>query len=49
MPWHDWQFWLVTIAAALSGWRLARMLISRPRLRAVKGKRAALTIEGRPA
>ena len=29
MPWHDWQFWLVTLAAAYGLWALVRQLVPR--------------------
>jgi hypothetical protein len=49
MPWHDWQFWLVTAMAAISaGWVLRTVRrLSRPS--AKRPKRARLTIEGRSA
>lgn len=41
MPWGDWQFWCVTIAALLAAAALIRVLIPRRRTR----QRTALTIE----
>jgi hypothetical protein len=41
MPWVDWQFWVVTLAAVASVWMLARVLIPRRR-----GKRTELTVGG---
>jgi hypothetical protein len=41
MPWGDWQFWLVTAAAALATGALIRVLIPRRKTR----RRATLTIE----
>jgi hypothetical protein len=41
MPWGDWQFWCVTIAAVLSVAALIRVLIPRRRTR----QRTTLTIE----
>lgn len=29
MPWHDWQFWVVTAAAVLSLWTLLRPFLKR--------------------
>tara|TARA_R110000782_G_scaffold101029_9_gene187504 strand:- start:851 stop:1006 length:156 start_codon:yes stop_codon:yes gene_type:complete len=39
MPWGDWQFWVVTLAAVGGLWALARALMPRKR-----PKRTALTI-----
>ncbi len=41
MPWGDWQFWLVTLAAAAAVCMLVRVLIPRKR-----GKRTELTVGG---
>jgi hypothetical protein len=27
MPWHDWQFWLVTALAAFGSWRMVRLIV----------------------
>lgn len=43
MPFGDWQFWLVTLAAAGALWMLVRVLIPRK-----QGKRTGLTIGGAP-
>ncbi len=50
-PVHDWQFWVVTTAAALAvGWILWGVLpigaLKRRRARKRQQKRASLTIEG---
>lgn len=41
MPWGDWQFWVVTLAAVVAVWMLFRVLIPPKR-----GKRTELTIGG---
>ena len=41
MPFGDWQFWLVTLAAVGAVWMLVRVLIPRKR-----GKRTELTVGG---
>jgi hypothetical protein len=41
MPWGDWQFWLVTAAAAVALGALFRVLIPRRKTR----QRTRLTIE----
>ncbi len=41
MPWGDWQFWLVSIAAVLAVGALIRVLLPRRKT----GKRATLTID----
>ena len=41
MPWGDWQFWLVTLAAIAAAWTLWRALVPRKR-----GKRTELTVGG---
>lgn len=41
MPWGDWQFWLVTLAATLAVGALIRVIVPRRRSR----QRAELTIE----
>jgi hypothetical protein len=48
MPWHDWQFWFVTAAAALAAWWVLRTIIRPSRPSPKRQKRAKLTIEGRP-
>lgn len=42
MPWGDWQFWIVTIAAIVSVTLAARTLI--PRKSRSQTKRTALTV-----
>ncbi len=27
MPWHDWQFWVVTVAASWGAWTLLRQMV----------------------
>ena len=60
MPWNDWQFWIVTLAALLAVFAVARPLLpARGRRRAcpgcgpepdrAAGRRATLTIGGQPA
>lgn len=43
MPWGDWQFWVVTLIAALGLYALVRVVL--PKRKATK--RTTLTIEGR--
>ncbi len=43
MPWGDWQFWVVTLIAALGLYALVRVI--KPKRRSKK--RTSLTIEGR--
>lgn len=45
MPWGDWQFWVVTIAAVVGVAALVRVLLP-ARKKAVK---TSLTIGGEPA
>ncbi len=45
MPWADWQFWVVTLAAVGGMWLLARVLVPRRRHRP---KRTTLTVSARP-
>jgi hypothetical protein len=45
MPWGDWQFWVVTLAAIAGLYTIARILIPK---RKTKFK-ATLTIGGEPA
>lgn len=48
MPWGDWQFWVVTGAAVCAGAWLLRGFIPGLKKKRPKGKRATLTIGGRP-
>ena len=43
MPWGDWQFWVVTVAAGVAIVAVARVLIPRR----TRGKRTALTVSAR--
>lgn len=49
-PVGDWQFWAVTVAALGAGaWLLRGVLgLLVPSRRRRRGKRAALTVEGKP-
>jgi hypothetical protein len=40
MPWGDWQFWVVTVAAFVSLAAVARVVIPRRK----RGTRTALTV-----
>jgi hypothetical protein len=42
MPWRDWQFWVVTLAAVGGLWTLVRVLIPRR-----KPKKTPLTISAK--
>lgn len=44
MPWRDWQFWLVTLAAV--GGLALFVRVVRPRRS--RGKRTTLTVSARP-
>jgi hypothetical protein len=33
MPWHDWQFWIVTLIAGWGVWLMARPFLPRRRAR----------------
>lgn len=44
MPWTDWQFWLVTLAALLAAGWLLRGLLPFKRWRRARGRKTALTI-----
>ncbi|MBX3364800.1 MAG: hypothetical protein KF866_08555 [Phycisphaeraceae bacterium] len=46
-PVHDWQFWVATLAAVGALWFLIRRLMPH-RARRRKGRRALLTVEGKP-
>ncbi len=46
MPWHDWQFWVVTAAAIVALAALLRPLLRRL-LRRPGERRVALTVRGR--
>lgn len=46
MPWGDWQFWIVTIAAAVTAFLMLRPVL-RSRSGKQKGTRARLTLDGR--
>lgn len=46
MPWGDWQFWIVTIAAAVTVFLMLRPVL-RSRSGKQKGTRARLTLDGR--
>lgn len=46
LPVHDWQFWVVTLAAVLAGAYVLRELIPWP-WKKPKGKPTTLTIGGR--
>lgn len=47
MPTHDWQFWMVTIAAAAALGFLARGLMPRRWRRGRGGTKVTLTVRGR--
>ena len=44
MPFDDWQFYVVTLAAAWGAWAVVRTVVPK---RATRGKHTSLTIEGR--
>jgi hypothetical protein len=46
-PLHDWQFWVATALALAAAWWLLKGVIPR-KTRKTKGRKATLTIEGRP-
>ncbi len=46
MPWSDWQFWIVTIAAAVAAFLMLRPML-RSRSGKQKGTRTRLTLGGR--
>ena len=46
-PIHDWQFWVATALALGAAWWLLKGTIPR-KTRKSKGRRATLTIEGKP-
>jgi hypothetical protein len=43
MPLHDWQFWVVSVAALWGAWAMTRQLL--PLKRKGRGKRTQLTIK----
>lgn len=50
-PLHDWQFWVASVLALGAAWWLLRGFLGTVfprRRRRSKGRRATLTIEGRP-
>jgi hypothetical protein len=49
MPVHDWQFWVVTLAAILAGAWLLRGVIPGLKKKRPPGKRTTLTIGGKAA
>ncbi len=60
MPWNDWQFWIVTLAALAAAGAVVRPLLPRrskgpacpgcgPEPDRGAGRRATLTIGGQPA
>ncbi len=50
MPWHDWQFWVVSLIAVVAAWAVLRMLIPAGLLGAkrTKATKAQLTVGGKP-
>ena len=46
VPWHDWQFWAVTLIALLALWWLARGLLPGAGKRRGRTK-ATLTVRGK--
>jgi len=46
LPVHDWQFWVVTVAALGAAAVIVRNLWPRKRRR--RARRATLTVEGKP-
>ena len=47
-PIHDWQFWVVSVAALAALVYVLRGLIFKKKRRKRKGQRATLTIGGKP-
>lgn len=47
VPVHDWQFWVVTLAAAGAMCWLARGILPGARKRRRRGQRAVLTLHGK--
>lgn len=48
MPTNDWQFWVVTAAAAVAlGWLVRRVVPMPGRSKRQRGKRATLTVGGK--
>jgi hypothetical protein len=59
MPWHDWQFWLVTAAALVAAWFVLRTVLPRrkdagpgcpgcgPGQAAARPRRTTLTVSAR--
>jgi hypothetical protein len=45
MPWGDWQFYVVTLAALCGVWAAVRSVL--PRKRKGGGRKTTLTIEGK--
>jgi hypothetical protein len=50
MPWHDWQFWVVSLIAIVAAWIVLRMLIPAGLIsgKRTKATKARLTIGGKP-
>ncbi len=46
MPFGDWQFWLVTVIAAMAAWWVLRPLLPKRRSQSGKQTKVKLTIDG---